>query len=202
VRNPGDTPGGITGVPTFAQLVDNPNLAALYTEIRCNSTATAPELIETLAVSKKTVYDYLDSLEQAGLLSAVDDDGGATVYAAEPFKLTLTVRETEVSITPDLIAIIAHAPAYPIIERVLDDHGIVTFALAHDLVVAHSRGEVTIRQFADLAGLSAGTAYDLVDALYAILELGNEETPTTYTPKSFDEPDDGLLAEFVDNNEL
>ena len=68
VRNAGSTPGGIAGVPTFAQLVDNPDLAALYTELRRASSTTAPALVETMRVSKKTVYDYLHRLEQAGLV--------------------------------------------------------------------------------------------------------------------------------------
>ena len=37
--------------------------------------------------------------------------------------------EAEVSITPELIKVVAHKNEYPAIERVLADHGIVTFAL-------------------------------------------------------------------------
>ena len=59
VRNAGDTPGLITGIPTVAELLENPSLASLYTSIRRSGTATGPELVETMPVSKKTVYDYL-----------------------------------------------------------------------------------------------------------------------------------------------
>ncbi|MDB2287187.1 hypothetical protein PM038_18425 [Halorubrum ezzemoulense] len=46
---------------------------------------------------------------------------------------------------------------------------------------AHSEGNVTIRQVASLTDLSPGTAYDLVEALYSILDLGDDESsPTTY----------------------
>jgi len=199
VRNAGDTPRMITGISTFANLLENPSLASLYTSIRRSSTATGPELVETITVSKKTVYDYLHKLEQAGLISKVDDDGGTAVYTAEEFELTLTVRETEVSITPELIEVIAHKKVYPAIERVLEDHGIVTFALAYDLVKAHSERNVTIRQIASLTNLSAGTAYDLVEALYLILDLGGDKSsPTTYTPDDFDEDEGDLLGEFAD----
>ncbi|WP_231587886.1 transcriptional regulator [Halostagnicola sp. A56] len=198
VRNAGDTPGMITGIPTFAELLENPSLASLYTSIRHSATATGPELVGSTTVSKKTVYDYLHKLEQAGLISKVDDDGGAAVYTAEEFKLTLTVRETEVTITPELIEVIAQKSEYPAIERVLDDYGIVTFALAYDLVKAHSKGDVTIRQIASLTDLSPGTAYDLVEELYSILDLGDGSTPTTYTPSDFDEDEGDLLGEFAD----
>jgi len=195
VRNAGETPGVVTGVPTFTELLDNPDLAALYTAIRYEKTATGPELIDTTSVSKKTVYDYLQKLEQAGLITTVGDDAGTTVYTAEEFELTLTIRETQVSITPELVEVIAHQNEYPAIDRVLEDHGIITFALAHDLVKAHSEGDVTIRQIAELTDISPGTAYDLVEALYSILDLGDDTSPTTYTSADFDEEDD-LLEEF------
>ncbi|WP_233139220.1 helix-turn-helix domain-containing protein [Halorubrum salipaludis] len=199
VRNAGDTPRTITGISTFAELLENPSLARLYTSIRRSATSTGPELVETTTVSKKTVYDYLHKLEQAGLISKVDDDGGTAVYTAEEFELTLTVRETEVSITPELIEVIAQKNEYPAIERVLEDYGIVTYALTYDLVKAHSERNVTIRQIASLTGLSPGAAYDLVEALYSILELGDDESPpTTYSPDDFDEDEGDLLREFAD----
>ncbi|MGB9966376.1 transcriptional regulator [Halobacterium hubeiense] len=200
VRNAGDTPGRITGIPTFAELLENPALADLYTSIRQAETTTGPELVETTTVSKKTVYDYLHKLEQAGLISKVGDDTGTAVYTAEEFELTLMVRKTEVSITPELIEVISQKNEYPAIERVLEDQGIVTFALAYDLVKAHSEGDVTIRQIASLTDLPPGTTYDLVEALYSILNLGDSDsTPTTYTPDHFDEDEGNLLEEYPDN---
>ena len=200
VRNAGDTPRRITGIPTFAELLENPSLASLYTSIRRSGTATGPELVETTTVSKKTVYDYLHKLEQAGLISTVNDDSGTARYTAEEFELTLTVRETEVLITPELIEVIAQKNEYPAIDRVLEDHGIVTFALAYDLIKTHSEGDVTIRQIASLTDLSPGTAYDLVEGLYVILDLGDDgSAPTTYTPDDFDEDESDLLEELTDN---
>jgi len=199
VRNAGDPPGMITGIPTFAELLENPSLASLYTSIRRSGTATGPELVETTTVSKKTVYDYLHKLEQAGLVSKVGTETGTAVYAAEEFELTLTVRETEVSIAPELIEVVAQKKEHPAIERILEDHGIVTFALAYDLVKAHSEGDVSIRQIATLTDLSSGTAYDLVEALYSILDLGDDESgPTTYTPNDFDEGEGDLREELAD----
>lgn len=146
------------------------------------------------------MYGYLHKLEQAGLISKVGDETGTAVYTAQEFELTLTIRETKVSITPKIIEVIAQKNEHPAIERVLEDHGIVTFALAYDLVNAHSEGDVTIRQIASLTNLSPGTTYDLVEALYSILNLGDDgSTPTTYTPDEFDadEDEDDLLGEYV-----
>lgn len=199
VRNAGDDPGTITGVPTFTELVTNAPLASLYTSIRRSSSVTGPELNENVSVSKKTVYEYLRKLERAGLVTETGDEDGTRVYAAEEFELTLTVRDVEVSITPELVEVVAHEDEHPVVDRVLEEHGLVTFALAHDLVKSHAEGSVTTRQIASLTGLSSGTAYDFLDALYEIHDLGSEESsPTTYTPADFADEDgdrrDGVEA--------
>ena len=199
VQNAGETPGAITGIPTFTELLTNPALASLYTAIHRSSTATGPELNETTTISKKTVYEYLRKLEQAGLITEIGDENGTSMYEAEGFTMTLTVRDVAVSITPELVEVVAHEDEYPVINRVLDDHGVVTFALAHDLVKAHSEGDVTIRQIATLTGLSSGTAYDLLEALYEIHDLGADNpSPKTYTPDDF-AAEDGLLRDGSSN---
>jgi len=199
VRNAGDTPGSITGIPTFTELLTNTALASLYTSIHHSSTATGPELQETTNVSKKTVYEYLRKLEQARLITEIGEENGTSVYEAEGFTMSLTVRDVEVSITPELVEVVAHKDEYPIINRVLDDHGLVTFALAHDLVKAHSEGDITIRQIVSLTELSSGTAYDLLEALYEIRDLGiDDPSLTTYTPDDFATEDGDLRDELSD----
>jgi DNA-binding transcriptional ArsR family regulator len=179
VRNAGNDPGQITGFPTFTELLTNSHLASLYTSIRHSTAATAPELIKTAAVSKKTVYDYLQKLEQAGLITKHEKQARANVYKAADFELTLTMRNIEVAITPELIEVVAQEDAYPILGRVRDEHGLVTFALAHDLTKAHSDGDITRRQIATLTDLSPGTTYDLVEALYEIHDLSGGESMRT-----------------------
>jgi hypothetical protein len=187
VRNAAGTQDGITGVHAFTDLVENAALAGLYTSIRDRGTATGPELVDEATVSKKTVYDYLRKLRRAGLITDVGEENGATVYAAAEFEMTLTVRDVGVSITPVLVEVLSRRADYPVINRVLDEHGILTFALAHDLVTAHAAGDITIRQIGELTGLSSGMTYDLVDAIYAIRNLGEDSaTPETYTPADID----------------
>ena len=197
VRNASNGPAMITGLPTFTDLLTNTNLADLYTVIRQSPGVTAPELIDQVAVSKKTVYEYLHRLERAGLISETENSGSTSDYDAEEFELTLTIREIEITITPKLVAVIAQSDEYPIINRVCDQHGFVTFTLAHDLINAHSDGDVTIRQIATLTDLSNGTTYDLVEALYEIHDLDSDDpSPNRYTPD--DVVDDDLQSELTD----
>jgi len=157
--------------------------------------------VEAVTVSKKTVYEYLRKLEQAGLISKTDDESNPRSYEAEDFELQLTIRSVEVSITPALVEVVAYVDDYPVIARVRDDHGLVTFALAHDLIKSHSEGEITVRQIASLTELSHGTTYDLLEALYAIHDLGDTgSSPTTYAPVDVADEDDDLLAELTDRS--
>jgi transposase len=196
VQNADDTLDMITRIPAFTELLENTALARLYTAIRDASTATGPELTETADVSKKTVYEYLRKLEQAGLVSEVRTDNGASVYRAEDFEMALTIRDMTVSITPQLIEAVAQSEARPVIKRVREEHGLATFVLAHDLITAHSRGDITIRQIADLTDLSSGTTYDLLEALYEIHHLGSERGgPTTYTPADMAEDDKNSVSD-------
>jgi len=194
VRNAGNGPAVIIGLPTYTDLLTNPNLSALYTAIRQSPDVTAPKLVDQVEVSKKTVYEYLHRLERAGLITQTENSDGTSAYTAEQFELTLTIRGIEVTITPTLVAVIAQSGPYPVINRVCDEYGFVTFALAHDLVNAHNEGDVTIRQIATLTNLSHGTTYDLVEALYEIHGLGDDDPkPTIYTPD--DVVDDELQSE-------
>ncbi|NUE02256.1 MarR family transcriptional regulator [Halorubraceae archaeon YAN] len=198
VRNVGNGPTMITGLSTFTELLTNTNLADLYIAIRLSPGVTAPEIADQVAVSKKTVYEYLHRLERAGLITETKDDSATRAYNAEDFELTLTIRGIEITITPKLVAVIAQSDAYPIINRICDEHGFVTFALAHDLINAHSDGEVTIRQIAALTDLSHGTTYDLLEALYEIHDIGGDgPSPTTYSPA--DVAEDDLFSELTDN---
>lgn len=199
VRTGRDSPDRIVGVPTFTDLLSNTDLASLYSTIRDSGPTTGPELVETAGVSKKTVYEYLHQLEQAGLLTETESKSGPSAYEAEHFELTLTVRDVEVSVTPEMVNVVARGDEFPVIDRVLEDHGLVTFALAFDLVTAHRDGEVTTRQLASLTGLSSGTAYDLIESLYEIRDLGDDTaTPTTYTPDDFGDEAGNLRDELAD----
>lgn len=194
VRNADSPPSPISGLPTFTELFVNTNFATLYTTIQQSSGMTGPELAENAAVSRKTVYEYLHRLEQAGLVTETGTEDGASVYDAVEFEMTLSLHDVEVSVTPALVAVVAHEDEYPVIGRVRDDHGFVMFALAYDLVRAHSEGDITLRQLAQLTGLSSGTAYDFLHAIYEIQNLGDDTpSPTTYLPEDVTEDTDESL---------
>lgn len=190
VRLGDGTRPSIIGISTFSDLVENSDLAGLYTILR-EGPMTASEVVDLATVSKKTVYSYLSELEQAGLATKADTGGRADTYRAEDFELTVAVRGVTVSITPELVGVFARSEEYPVVERVVDEHGVVPLVLAYDLVQGHSEGEITVRQIASITGLSSGTTYDLVEALYEILDLGTDgEGSTTFTPPDTDGEDD------------
>ena len=93
VRSAGDPPESITGLPTYTELLTNPALASIYTAIRGSTATTGPELVETADVSKKTVYEYLRKLSQAGLITEADTGTNPVAYEAADFELTVAIGD-------------------------------------------------------------------------------------------------------------
>lgn len=179
----------VSGLSTFTSLIENTDLARLYALLRENA-MTAPTLVERANVSKKTVYSYLSDLERAGLASELENNGEASAYQAEDFEMTVKLRGVEISITPELIDIFARAGDSPVIKRVIDEYGVVPLVFTYDLVKGHKKGDVTVRQISQLTGLSSGTTYDLVEALYKIFDFGDNSEFTTFTSEDVEQEDD------------
>lgn len=57
-----------------------------------------------------------------------------------------------------------------------------------ELVKAHHQGVLTIRQIAQLTGLTPDEAFEAVEKIYAEHDLGDHDgdtNPTTFTPDDF-----------------
>lgn len=67
-----------------------------------------------------------------------------------------------------------------VVERFAARHGPFLAAAAVQLVVDHSRGEVTVQQVSSLTGLSGDEAHALVEEVYDELDLADSSV-TTYT---------------------
>ncbi|MFB6101155.1 MAG: hypothetical protein ABEJ73_01145 [Haloplanus sp.] len=67
-----------------------------------------------------------------------------------------------------------------VVERLAARHGPFLAAAAVQLVVDHSRGEMTIRQISSLTGLPSDETHAFVEEVYDDLDLADSSV-TTYT---------------------
>jgi len=157
-----------TGGEAF-KLLENPRKAWIYTYIRHHPSTTVREIVETLDLPKRTVYEYVDDLESADFVER-SNDGRPAEYTAHELALQLVAGETERRITPELVEAIARRMEDDDIETYIDRHGLDELAIALDYAREYVDGSVTHQIMArerDLSPLEAGV---ILDALRPVVE--------------------------------
>lgn len=179
-------------VDPVVTLLQKPAMANLYLRL-LDSTATVPAVLDETSLTKSTVYEYIDALETAGLVTETGERDGATTYRATEFSLTLEVGTETVTITPDVVAVLAHQEQIPTIQTVLEQYGIATLVTFIDYAHDHAAGHITTRMIADQLNLSRGIAFDLLEHVSRILDLGDE--PETVHPEDISDSERETLLE-------
>jgi hypothetical protein len=170
---------GLASAPVFADLeplvslLDNPDMARVYLTALDNET-TVPELLDTLTPAKSTIYEYVHALERVGLLQEVGERSGATVYKGNEFTFSLEIDRRTVEVTPELVEILAHQDTAPEIQTFREQYGLATLTRFVDLAHEQARGEITSRMIAETLDISRGSAYDMLEHVHRILEIGGE----------------------------
>ena len=163
----GETPLD-TGGKAF-ELLNNARKAWIYTYIRYHPATTVHELVESLELPQRTVYDYVDELEAAGFIEQ-SNDGRPAEYTAHDVELRLVDGEAERRITPALVEAVARRIRDDDIDTYVDRHGLDGLAVALDYTRKYVDGSVTHRIMAreqDLSPLEAGV---ILDALRPVVK--------------------------------
>jgi hypothetical protein len=181
----------IADLRPLVDLVEKPAMAEVYLAA-LDEGRTVPSLLDEAAVTKSTLYDYVDALQRAGLLAPVGERNGAVVYRATEFTFTLETDQGSVTVDPELIRVLSRRESDREIGSFLDDHGVGALAILVDLVHEQDRGEVTTRTIAKRLDLPRGRTYDVVEAIQRTLGLGDD--PETFRADDLDESErDALL---------
>jgi DNA-binding MarR family transcriptional regulator len=154
---------------SIADLLEQPQLARIYTYLSREGDATVRELVDALDLSQGTAYTYVDQLTDAGVLTTTSDTQPQR-YAAVEIELTLTVEDgREYTISPALIAAVARRTTNDTIDSYIDRHGIHGLATALTYTVAREQGETTHRLVADDLDLSPLEAEVILQALHPVV---------------------------------
>lgn len=175
-------------------LLKKPAMADVYLTA-LNTDVTVPELLETVELTKSTVYDYVESLQDAGLMTETGEKNGATAYTANEFTFTLEVDGAKIEVTSDIVAVLAQQDSAPEIQGFVDQYGIATLAAFIDFAYEQARGDITTRMIADQLQISRGSAFDMLEHTHRILEI--EDEPETYHP---DDISDSERDELLDRS--
>jgi len=172
-------PARICDFSVASALMEDPEKAAIYSALH-RDPGSFKELVESADIPNKRLTIHLIELQDAGFVREhIAENTKLTAREAVPFKMTLTVDTTCVTITPDIIELVARADEHPVIRRVIDEYSALPLVLAYDLAQPSDAGDDIVRQITEMTGVSAGIAYDLVEAVYTIMDFGQVEAKIT-----------------------
>lgn len=158
----------IEQLQTVVSLLETPALARLYAHILHNETTTVSELVEAVDIPQGTAYDYVRSLETAGLLTKVTDNRPYE-YEAEAVTFTFSSDGETRTITPTLIDAVAHRTDNGDIDVFVDRHGLDGLATALEYAHEYVNGTVNHRTAREL-DLSPLEAEIILQALEPIVQ--------------------------------
>jgi predicted ArsR family transcriptional regulator len=157
-----------TGGEAF-ELLGNPRKAWIYTYIDHHPETTVQDVVETLDLPQRTVYEYVDDLEAAEFIQQ-SNDGRPAEYTAHEIDLQLVEGDAEQRITAELVEAIARRIRDDDIDTYIGRHGLDGLAVALEYAREYVDGSVTHRIMAreqDISPLEAGV---ILDALAPVVE--------------------------------
>ena len=153
---------------SIADLLDQPQLARIYTYLYREGDATVSKLIDALDLPQGTAYTYVNRLTDTGVLTPTRDSQPQR-YEAVEIELTLTVEgDREYTISPALIAAVARRATDDTIDSYIDRHGVHGLATALTHTIAREQGETTHRLVADDLDITELEAEVILQALRPI----------------------------------
>jgi len=134
-----------------------------------SSSTTIQDIVETLDLPQRTVYEYVDDLEDAGFVHQ-SNDGRPAEYRAYDIELQLVDGDTKRQITPELVEAIARRMRDEDIDTFINRHGLDGLAVALEYTREYAEGSVTHQIMAREQELSPLEAGVILDALRPIFE--------------------------------
>jgi DNA-binding MarR family transcriptional regulator len=151
-------------VRAVVDLLETPVLARVYTYILQDGPVTVAEIIDELDVPQGTAYDYVGSLEAAGLVGATRDRRPSE-YVAEPVSITVSTAGGSRTITAALVAAVARRVEDEDVDVFIERHGLDGLADALDYASEGAGGTVNRRVAARELDLSLVEAETILRAL-------------------------------------
>ena len=155
---------------SVADLLEEPQLAQLYTYIAHEGEATVQDVIEDLGLAQGTAYSYVNRLVDTGVVEVIQTEQPRQ-YAANEIDLTVTAsKDRQYTITPALIDAVGRRETNGDIDTYIDRHGVAGLATALTYAVARERGEMTHRLMAQDLDISPLAAEIILQALGPVVD--------------------------------
>lgn len=161
---------------TYAELLNSPKLARLYTYILHNGPITIETAKADLDLPHSTTYKYVGELEEMGILTRNEDESPATI-SVDPIRLRLDTDHGEIVETPVLVGAIGHQLDTEDIRVFVDRQGIGKLAAALHYTLRVMDGELTLRTAANKLNVHPVEGMTVITALQEVVEEASEYDP-------------------------
>jgi predicted transcriptional regulator len=168
--------GAYVSLLTYAELLQNPELAQLYTAILEHGPATVEQLKERLDVPHSTAYKYANELEEMGVLQRNERETPATL-TVDPVRLVFDTESGQIAATPVFVAAIGAQTDREAVELFVDRHGVAKLGAALHYAFRVRRGELTQRTAASRLDVHPVEAMTVFDALQEIIDRAEAFDP-------------------------
>lgn len=176
----GDPEATFSELLTYAELLNTPRLARLYSYVLTVGPVTVETIKTELEMAHSTAYKYVGQLEEMGLLVRDETDHPTTV-TAEPVQLTLQTDSGEFAASPVLIDAIGRQLDTDDIRVFVDRQGVPKLAAALHYAVRIRNGELTQRTAAtklDVHPVEAMTVFAALDDVLDEADANNLSADT------------------------
>ncbi|RQG95750.1 DUF7437 domain-containing protein [Natrarchaeobius oligotrophus] len=164
----------IKQLQTVLELLENPSLARIYSYAFHTEDVTVEELVSNLGVPQGTVYDYVNRLENAGLLRKTRTERPYR-FDAEPLSVTVTIDGDKQTISAELVDAVGRSDDDQDISVYLDRHGIDGLATALEYAREYVDGTVNHRIMARELDCSPLEAEIILQALEPVVRAHRAE---------------------------
>lgn len=163
-----DPERAINGLLSIAQLLEEPQLARLYTFVLREGDVTIQDVVDELEIPRTTAYSDTGTLVELGVLTR-DEEQKTHTYSAVPITLTANLDGDEYTVTPTLIEAFGRSPRDQDLDLLIEKHGLGKLAAALTYAVPYAEGEMSERVASRELDLQHAFAIAVLQALRDVI---------------------------------
>jgi hypothetical protein len=166
-----DSERAINSLLAVVQLLEEPQLARLYTFVLHEEEVTIDDVVDSLEMPRTTAYSDTGALVELGVLTR-DEEQKTDTFSAVPVTLTVNLDGDECTVTPTLIEAFGRPPQDQNLDLLLKQHGPGKLAAALTYAVPYAEAVLSERVATQELNLQHAFAIAVLQALReAVLKI-------------------------------
>lgn len=166
----------VSDLLTYAELLNTPALARLYTYVLRDGPVAIESIKDDLDLPHSTTYKYVGQLEEMGILTR-HEEATPTRVSVDPIRLELDTDHGEVIATSALVDAIGRQLDTEDVRVFVERQGIAKLAAALHYTHRVMDGELTQRTAANKLDVHPVEGMTVITALQDVIEAAGEYDP-------------------------